>query len=81
MVSKCANPACKAPFLYFHQGKLFRREGSLAHEANGNPNRNPPRRVEFYWLCSDCADKMTLAFEKGVGVLVRPRPMIHSTAA
>ena len=26
MLSKCANPSCAAPFLYFHSGKLFRVE-------------------------------------------------------
>jgi hypothetical protein len=24
MISKCANPACTAHFLYLHEGKLFR---------------------------------------------------------
>ena len=80
MVSKCANPACNAPFLYFHEGKLFRRENSAGlHGANGS--KKPVRRVELFWLCSDCAEKMTLAFEQGVGVLVRPRDMVHTRAA
>jgi len=26
MISKCANPACSARFLYLHEGKLFRFE-------------------------------------------------------
>ena len=82
MVSKCANPACNVPFLYFHQGKLFRRQSAAAlHRASPNESRKPMRQLEFYWLCNDCAEKMTLAFEEGAGISVRPRPLIESTAA
>jgi hypothetical protein len=82
MVSKCANPACNVPFLYFHQGKLFRRENSLAHHrANGNGSKKAMRRVEFYWLCNDCADKMTVTFDEGPDILLRPRALVHRTAA
>lgn len=80
MVSKCANPACNVPFLYFHQGKLFRRERA-ARPQGGNGNGSKRGYVEFYWLCNDCADKMTLVFEKDVGISVRPHPMAHATAA
>ena len=77
MVSKCANPGCAATFRYFHQGKLFRLEteaGLERRRALGNDDemKKPLRRIEFYWLCENCADKMTLVFEKGVGVSARP---------
>lgn len=76
MVSKCANPECSAPFLYFHRGKLFRidTEGRPDRRRNmGNENKSGRglRRIEFYWLCDDCAGKMTLAFDKVSGVFVR----------
>jgi hypothetical protein len=82
MVTKCANPVCSAPFLYFHQGKLFRRENPVyAQGGKGNGSAKPTRHVEFYWLCDECAGRMTLAFEPGVGVRVRPRTNPQSTAA
>ncbi len=77
MVSKCANPECSAPFLYFHRGKLFRMEtdGRLDRRRNmGNESGTGRclRHIEFYWLCDDCADKMTLTFDKVGGISVRP---------
>jgi hypothetical protein len=80
MVSKCANPECSAPFLYFHQGKLFRLE-----TAGGQDRRRqlgaetgvskPLRHLEFYWLCEACAETMTITFDKASGVSVQPRPV------
>jgi hypothetical protein len=76
VVSKCANPDCAATFRYFHQGKLFRLEieaGLERRRALGSDNeiKKPLRRIEFYWLCEDCAQQMTIVFEKGVGVSAR----------
>ena len=77
MVSRCANPNCVATFRYFHQGKLFRLEteaGFDRRRALGDDEamKKPLRRIEFYWLCEECAKKMTLVFEKGAGVSARP---------
>jgi hypothetical protein len=36
------------------------------------------RRVEFYWLCDDCAVKMTVAFDKVSGVFVRPHVPVRA---
>jgi hypothetical protein len=77
VVSKCANPECVATFRYFHQGKLFRLEteaGFDRRRALGNDaeTKKPLRRIEFYWLCENCSQNMTVVFEKGVGVLARP---------
>jgi hypothetical protein len=77
MVSRCANPDCAAPFLYLHQGKLFRMETDSAG-VSGIPaspdkeGRKAVRRVEYFWLCRDCAAEMTLVFKKGVGVITKP---------
>jgi hypothetical protein len=74
MVSKCANPACTASFRYFHSGQLFRLETLAARDPiDDNGMKKSERRLEFYWLCDDCARKMTLAFERGVGVSIRPK--------
>ena len=83
MVSKCANPECSAPFLYLHRGKLFRidTEGRQDRRRNmGNENKGGKslRRIEFYWLCDECALKMTLAFDKGSGVFVRPHLAVQA---
>jgi|SRR5690349_8375315 len=78
MVSKCANPECSAPFLYFHAGKLFRLEVATGVERRRNLGhdetaKKPLRHIEFYWLCDSCAERMTLSFEKGSGISVRPQ--------
>jgi hypothetical protein len=87
MVSKCANPGCSNPFRYMHEGKLFRMEAeiqpagssSLPYRPNG---KKSVRRMEFFWLCDNCASTMTLIYEKGVGVRVRPlAPEYRSSAA
>ena len=78
MVSKCANPACSARFRYLHEGKLFRIE----HPFTRNPARavlmadttarKPPMQVEFFWLCPDCCQSMTLIVDPAAGVTTRP---------
>jgi len=74
MLSKCANPGCSASFLYLHQGKLFRFESSgNGSDAHADPqSKHPSRRLEYFWLCDECASVMTVSFKKGVGVLTRP---------
>ena len=57
MLSKCANPGCPAPFLYLHQGKLFRLDTSAEIVARIPVSEvtRPSLRVEFFWLCNQCA--------------------------
>jgi hypothetical protein len=50
MVSQCANPKCRAPFLYLHEGKLV----AISHPAE-LPEES---RVELYWLCAECCKRM-----------------------
>jgi hypothetical protein len=50
MVSTCANPECAVPFLYYGLGRLFVFE----------PDGNAQVRVESFWLCGDCAARLTL---------------------
>jgi hypothetical protein len=76
MISKCANPACSAHFLYLHQGRVFRimrnsadvRELQLGVDPTVRKNPQP----EFYWLCSACAMTMTIRYRKEGGVSVQP---------
>ena len=95
MVSKCANPECKASFRYFHSGKLFRLEnpGAHFHASRGHADPDQPDnddemrmnthvpRLEFFWLCDDCAVRLTLTFQHGVGVSVRPKLVRSAVAA
>jgi len=55
MVSHCANPECRAPFVYFREGRLIAITGRIHHE-----------HVEFFWLCGRCAKHMALPAADGV---------------
>jgi hypothetical protein len=72
MLSKCANPGCSARFLYLNRGKLFRipRQSDAVCDA-GSENK-ARQRLEYFWLCSECAGEMTLAFRRGVGIVPVP---------
>jgi len=56
MVAKCANPSCGTPFRYLSDGRLFRFETAVGKQ-------------EYFWLCADCAPKMSLKAEWGKGVV------------
>lgn len=80
MLSHCANPQCSTPFLRLRQGKLFLVETEGLAQA-GRPKssasaqiRIPPRRVERYWLCDQCADVWTLVHELDQGIALMPLP-------
>jgi hypothetical protein len=72
MLHKCANPACKVPFLSLREGKLFLAETvpsePVAFEGN---RRNLPRR-EHFWLCDACCAHFTLRFDNSLGMLTVP---------
>lgn len=75
MLSKCANPGCSRPFRYLHQGRLFRLETEVngaASSFGSDPDLKKHRQLEFFWLCDECAARMTLGFEKGFGITVKP---------
>ncbi|HET7440021.1 MAG TPA: hypothetical protein VFJ47_01870 [Terriglobales bacterium] len=88
MVSRCANPACAAPFRYLHEGRLFQIERRLDRTAADHSefpddpgSKRPASQVEFFWLCKNCSLTMTLVFEKGTGVVTRPlRHMIRAAS-
>ena len=87
MVSKCANPDCSATFRYFHVGKLFRLETTAGFDRRHSLDDDegvaskPMRRIMFYWLCENCAARMTLGFNKNTGIYVRPEARAQSAAA
>ncbi len=62
MVSKCANPKCRAVFRYLHEGKLFEFEVKTI-DGGGSGQKHYEtlsREIECFWLCSSCALTMTL---------------------
>jgi len=73
MISKCANPACSARFIYLHEGKLYRFEREAREDTEPLLGFDPTvhkhsRGVEFFWLCDKCSVTMTLTYRKGAGV-------------
>ena len=79
MLHKCANPVCLSPFRKLSQGKLFLVETEAREESGlrrANWRGQPSRRIEYYWLCDQCAFVLTLSYEKGRGVITVPRPEV-----
>jgi hypothetical protein len=76
MLSKCANPSCTTPFHYLRDGKLFQIDTSVGAPQNENSSApsesKPPHRIEFFWLCPECSSTLTLAFQRGKGVVTVP---------
>ena len=84
MLHKCANPACLTAFRKLSQRKLFLVEkepfeGSKLRRANWRGQSL--NRIEYYWLCDQCAFALTLSYEKGKGVVTVPRPEIAKKRA
>lgn len=83
MLSKCANPGCTVTFLYLHQGKLFRLNvgnDTAVSPALPNKAKSVPR-VEFFWLCSNCATELTVDYDHRTGVVLVPLPKPLARAA
>ena len=76
MLHKCANQACPNPFRKLNQGKLFLVDTQPLEDPEGRRTRwrgQPTHRVEYFWLCDQCAFAFTLSYEKGRGVVAVPR--------
>jgi len=93
MLSKCANPGCFAKFRYLHDGRVYRVEPDAphlprAHQVQSNGYRghdilissNGSDRSEYFWLCSTCAERMTLAINHR-GVVLIPFLAVRAAAA
>jgi hypothetical protein len=85
MISKCANPGCSARFLYLHSGKLFRFEREPQEDRGLLMGFDPALHkhstgVEFFWLCETCAQRVTLTYRKGSGVIARPLPAFKAAS-
>ena len=71
MLSKCTNPKCSHLFQYLHEGKLFRLDVTTGRMGAFEDYKEPGSRVEFFWLCDDCAADMTVVFTRAKGVEVK----------
>jgi hypothetical protein len=74
MLTKCANPECAAPFLYLTRGKLFRLETGVGPAQGGQDlceAKNPTRKLEYFWLCEECSQSLTLSFDRAAGISIR----------
>lgn len=75
VLSHCANSQCAKPFLRLGQGRLFLVEAApvLQPTESGSPlQRQPPRRIERFWLCDRCAQVSTLVFDRQKGIVLVP---------
>jgi hypothetical protein len=76
MLSHCANSQCARPFLRLGEGRLFlvEAEGVESGRVPLSPYaRRPPRRVERYWLCGQCAELWTLVLRGTDGIALLSR--------
>jgi len=73
MVSRCANPDCRTPFLYLREGKLI----ALRHRAESFGTA----RVEVFWLCGKCDNRMTLKVTLNGEINLIPKTAAGSNSA
>lgn len=65
MVSKCANPSCRAKFDH-REGRLFRFPKRPVED--GRPANT--HSVQHFWLCGRCFRAYLLEYHDGVGVAI-----------
>jgi hypothetical protein len=53
VLAKCCNPSCSAAFRSLGDGQLFQLE-------KDSSVRTRPAQLEYFWLCEECANSMTL---------------------
>jgi len=72
VLAKCANPTCSAPFRRLTEGKLFQVETQYPSNEGPRAKHRATQHVEHFWLCSDCARLVTLAFHEDRGLITVP---------
>jgi hypothetical protein len=90
MLHKCANPACPNLFRSLRHGKLFLLHmdscaagASRIESANPSAHHRRERsagQMERFWLCDGCSSLLTLAFERGRGMVTVPLPGSNTAA-
>lgn len=80
MLTKCVNPLCSVPFRRLNEGKLFLVDSEGKARDNFDPRkRKPPRHIEYFWLCTECARLVTLTFDYKAGLMTIPIPPSQQT--
>jgi hypothetical protein len=78
MITKCANPDCFAPFHYMREGRLFQVDRDAAGHLVAGPflmsGSGLPHRLEHFWLCGNCAQRLTLALDATGSMVTVPLP-------
>jgi hypothetical protein len=77
MLHKCANSCCSNLFRRLSEGKLFQVETEyfdkgVRGNGSGAARTRARRRVEYFWLCEECASFLSLTFDKAQGVITVP---------
>jgi hypothetical protein len=68
MTTKCANPLCTRPFLYFRSGKIYLIE--VPASSNGIPLEISKKEVEYFWLCGSCAQSLHVTVDRDGSVVL-----------
>jgi hypothetical protein len=76
MLDKCSNPGCLKTFHYFGEGRIYCKSCACLHGSGGGghwswPDCPTPR--EFFWLCGNCSQTLTLAFDGSGKAVVQSR--------
>ena len=80
MLEKCANPKCSAVFRKIGDGKLF-RVPRVGTEPGPSGRAKKTVTMEHFWLCSKCAETMTLGIDRHRNVKVIPLRSARGAAA
>lgn len=80
MLEKCANTECLAVFRHHGEGMLFRvpRAGTTSGQSSA---KKKLVAMEHFWLCSECAETMTLALSPNRKVRVIPLSTTRNAVA
>jgi hypothetical protein len=73
MVSECANPSCRKPFIYYRHGKLFSVPRAIASTTRTT--------IEHFWLCQSCAESMTIEVRQGANPSLVSRRRLENIVA
>ena len=65
MLSKCVNPDCSDTFRYLHEGRIFYL--APTRDVQRAVGMSHPGLHERFWLCTRCAQEMTVALGRFQG--------------